>query len=135
MFILLIRKFRFLKIKNYTNNFKKCNLIELIFLINYLVGVPITVLLLDSIADRLRCNFSCTKINKQKEAIQKDFFKKSYCEFFKILVILILIIYIIPSLIFSQLTEQNWSFIDSLYFCYTSISTIGSFNYIFFYLY
>ncbi len=40
----------------------------------------------------------------------------SYWSFIKFSMVLIVLIYVLPSLVFSQLTEKNWSFIDSLYF-------------------
>ena len=88
-----------------------------------------TVLILDTIAEKLLYSFgfksrksSSSQLNEEQPA---EKIKINFHDFFKFGSILIVFIYIIPSLIFSQLTEDKWSFIDSLYFCYISISTIG----------
>ncbi|CAF0714316.1 unnamed protein product [Brachionus calyciflorus] len=122
-----------------------------LFTIFYIVlGVPLTMLLLTLIVDRLE--FEMTKnitrnrlmeyLNQKKYAkIPKDFAsinsyplreeplvskqKYIYLQTFKVGFLLIVLIYLIPSYIFTYIMEPDWSFLDSLYYCYISVTTIG----------
>lgn len=95
-----------------------------------IVGIPLTLILFTSITDRLlirsnsllnflveRCAFQCSELK----------IKLSYvC----VLMLLLSVIFIfIPAYILSTI-EPGWSYLDSLYFCFISITTIGLGDYI-----
>ncbi|KAL1455184.1 hypothetical protein WDU94_009295 [Cyamophila willieti] len=95
-----------------------------------IVGIPLTLILFTSLSDRLlvksnewlnfcveRCSFQCSDLK----------IKLSYlCVLLAILSILFVFI---PAYVFSSL-EPTWSYFDSLYFCFISITTIGLGDYI-----
>ena len=116
-----------------------------IFCIFYLViGVPMTMVLLNAVAERLEIcvnpedlNYRKNNSNQNKLEYKKSKNRTIYLKCFKFTIrkiylkilligsILILFIYLIPSIIFTQLTEAKWNFVDSIYYIYTSITTIG----------
>lgn len=55
--------------------------------------------------------------------------RKLYSHYYKLLftliLILILFVYLLPAYILSVHTEEKWSFLDSIYYIYISVSTIG----------
>jgi len=51
--------------------------------------------------------------------------KKLYIKSVTMFIIVVLFVYLIPASIFTNITEKNWSFLDSLYYCFISITTIG----------
>jgi potassium channel subfamily K protein 1 len=125
-----------------------------LFCIGYvIVGVPFTILLLTVIVDKIE--FGITKNLTQNAIYSKldnkryhyrsystinrnrvnrkvingssmnvrggSIYWRTFCVGF----FLIIFIYLIPSLIFTQMTELNWSILDSVYYTYISITTIG----------
>ncbi len=91
-------------------------------------GVPLSFLVFYNVADRLE--LKCQSINKQEnraqESVTESIARKIYLKFTCSAFFYILIIYVLPSVFFSYLMEYpSWSFLDAVYFCYISISTVG----------
>lgn len=116
------------------------------------IGVPLTILILTLIVDRIEFNltknlsenYSSVSSDNKKYQYKKYtsiadqtprterrtknrnyFLKNIYLQCFTIGLILIIGIYIIPALIFSSITELHWTFLDAIYYCYISVATIG----------
>jgi hypothetical protein len=60
-----------------------------------------------------------------KKKLTPKFKKRIVVQFFLIGIGCVLLVYIIPAFILINITELNWSFIDAIYFCFISITTIG----------
>lgn len=114
-----------------------------------LIGVPITMLLLTVIVDRLECALTrnltqdeCTAaLIDAKRYRYRNYWTISkrpaemntnssvdgniYLRTFAVFLVLVLVIYSLPSYIFTNFTELNWTILDSLYYTYISITTIG----------
>lgn len=113
-----------------------------------IIGVPLTLVLLDLIVERL-VNRIYSKHDLQKDAAHLHERKKApnqnystleqaahnhkiyvshkqlYVSTFIVGLVLLNFVYIIPSLVFSKVTEKSWSFVDAIYYCFISITTIG----------
>lgn len=114
-------------------------------------GVIFIVILLESIVERLEQRIMPKKQEKnEKTAKTKNYstLNQSYSNistqtvlkqqntkccssdniYFKVFIfgiVWLIFVYLIPSLIFANLTELNWTLIDAFYYCFISISTIG----------
>ena len=108
-----------------------------IFTIIYIsIGVPITLLLLSSLTDKfvewIEENLFKIKQNNEPEMQhQQDNEEKScknYIFFIKysfLFVIFAIIIFILPAFVLSKYFETGWSYLESIYFCFISLTTIG----------
>jgi hypothetical protein len=113
-----------------------------IFCVFYiLLGIPLNFLVLYSLADRFEYLVTHRKYphvlkrvtNETHVMYYKERQRQNYKYYMKCVVTgfcLLLFIYVIPSIAFSYVMEYpSWSFLDALYFCYISISTVGFGNY------
>ena len=112
-------------------------------------GVILIVILLESIVERLEqrimpkkqeikstktknystLNQSDSNISTQTALKQQNTkccsSENIYLRVFIFGIMWLILVYLIPSLIFANLTELNWTLIDAFYYCFISISTIG----------
>lgn len=147
---------------------------KLFCIVYIIVGVPLTILLLTTLVDRIE--YKITKnvtqrmfLNSSTRIDVKKYLHKSYSTIIRpeikyninsddnskskrqnqvsvnanddnrrnsilrniywqtstVGVCLLAFVYVLPSYVFSYLTELNWSLLDSIYYIYISISTIG----------
>jgi hypothetical protein len=114
-----------------------------IFCVFYiLIGVPLTYIIFYNIAERLeyfiingikKSSFKKYYSINQNEEDRPIYFLNGkpnnkntiYVKCFSVFLFLIIFIYILPSVVISEYLETDWSFLDSIYYCYISISTIG----------
>jgi len=109
-----------------------------LFCIFYIsLGVPLSILILGVLIERLdRFLFLKRLYTSQRRfrhrvyqqispLTQRKPSKKIYLHAFLITFHLLVCVYILPAYIFTKYTEMNWSFLDSLYYCFISITTIG----------
>lgn len=110
-----------------------------------LIGVPLSFLVFSSIAERIEYAIKYPNSNENvvevdaadvnEEIVAPDEIssmdptsqtKRIYLKFMCATFLFVLFIYVIPSIVFSNLMEYpKWSFLDGFYFCYISISTVG----------
>ncbi len=117
-----------------------------IFCIFYIIiGVPLTILILESLVDRLQQRLMPSKTNKFSKTKSYSTINKSdgnsaennqkekgcltsdnmYLRVFIFGILWLISVYLIPSLVFANLTELNWTLVDAFYYCFISITTIG----------
>lgn len=112
-----------------------------------IVGVPLTMIILTIITERIEFKLTNRSTLTDNSRQLKSFSYKSYAsignrqmtnascvhtrgamnvylETILIGLFWLLVVYVIPSLVFSTTTE-NWSLLDSVYFCFVSVTTIG----------
>jgi potassium channel subfamily K protein 1 len=113
-------------------------------LIYIIIGVPLTIIILESIVERLEQKIGYKKFklkrtlflqaanghsssqqNGVNSAIQSEIQRKFYFKVFLLGICWLVSVYLIPSFIFANITELNWSLIDAFYYCFISITTIG----------
>lgn len=111
-----------------------------------IVGVPMSCLLFASIVDRLVRRITRNLTLDETAALldAKRFGYRNYSTIsnrarvpnvtpsrsiyfptFVVWFLLILLIYLVPACVLSNFTEFEWSFLDSIYYIYISITTIG----------
>jgi hypothetical protein len=114
-----------------------------LFCIFYIsLGVPLSILILGVLIERLdrflflkrlyTKRFRHRVYHQISSVTQRKANKKIYIHALLITIHLLVCVYIIPAYIFSNYIEMNWSFLDSLYYCFISITTIGFGEFIFF---
>ena len=99
---------------------------RIICIIYAIFGVPMTLLLLSVIVRKLLILLNNTYLWFRRK-LSSDRRSESKIRFIHLCLILsfsLIFLFIIPSIIFTFL-EDNWSFIDSFYFCFISLTTIG----------
>ena len=122
-----------------------------IFCIFYIIiGVPLTILILDSLVERLENrlipsksfktlnrprSYASTELSdsfsSQENSIESNAQTKCcscdniYLKIFIFGLFCITLVYVVPSLVLANITELNWSLIDAFYYCFISITTIG----------
>ncbi|XP_064623628.1 potassium channel subfamily K member 1-like isoform X3 [Lineus longissimus] len=95
-----------------------------------LIGVPLTLIMFTAVVERLM--IPSTKflkfLGKKMEHLHKAVYIR-FLHLFIVFTILLLLVFIIPSVIFSTI-EEEWNFLDSIYYCFISMTTIGLGDYI-----
>lgn len=122
-----------------------------VFCIFYIIiGVPLTLLLLSSITERISdmiYTVGDDKKNKLKEETQRRVISYSstdqinasitgvestaqshkiyYLKLAIVFLFLIVFIYVIPAYVLIKYTESKWSYLEAIYYCFISLTTIG----------
>lgn len=104
-----------------------------------LIGIPVTLLLLYSIIERLMCVTSCL-LEHFIEKMQPTFNKLGLFNYslqrshmhiaFALLCTLFVLVFflILPAIVYSHI--ENWSFLNAFYYCFISLSTVGLGDYV-----
>ena len=108
-----------------------------LFCIFYIIiGVPITLLIVailteyvaelieDSLFFKTKSNSLVATNNEQELSINSNNLNYLF-KYLALVLIFLTFIYIIPAIILSEFTESNWSFLETIYFCFISLTTIG----------
>ncbi|XP_064622316.1 uncharacterized protein LOC135484612 [Lineus longissimus] len=102
-----------------------------VFCIIYaLIGVPLTLILFAIVVERLMIPSTMILIflGKKMEHLYKAVYIR-FLHLFIVFAILLLFVFIIPSVIFTTI-EEEWNFLNSIYYCFISMTTIGLGDYI-----
>lgn len=91
-----------------------------------IVGVPMTLLLLSIIVRKLLIFINHTYIwfRQRFSSDRRPDSALRFLHLSSLLMLFLVVLFIIPSVIFTYL-EENWSFVDAIYFCFISLTTIG----------
>nr|XP_020460838.1 potassium channel subfamily K member 1-like [Monopterus albus] len=94
-----------------------------------LFGIPFTFLFLAAVVQRVMFLVTLQPVSyfHHRRAISKS--KVAIIHAACLTVIMILFVFLIPAWILSSL-EKDWNFLDSLYFCFISLTTIGLGDYV-----
>uniref|UniRef100_A0A914NXU8 Two pore potassium channel protein sup-9 n=1 Tax=Panagrolaimus davidi TaxID=227884 RepID=A0A914NXU8_9BILA len=98
---------------------------KLFTIIFCVVGIPMTLALLSALTYRIR--YPSTWLRKQLNVHLGHLFHAIHLQWIHLMVVCILLFivaFLIPSMIFMSI-ETDWGFIDAIYFCFVSLSTIG----------
>uniref|UniRef100_A0A671LTM3 Potassium channel subfamily K member 6-like n=1 Tax=Sinocyclocheilus anshuiensis TaxID=1608454 RepID=A0A671LTM3_9TELE len=89
-----------------------------------LIGVPFTMLVLTACVQRFMHPLTYGPISmcQRRAGLQQR--TASVVHFIVLLVLVVLCFFVVPALVFSTI-EETWSFLDSFYFCFISLCTIG----------
>ena len=102
-----------------------------IFCIVYaLIGIPMTLMLLTAIVDRLMV--PATWLLRYFNAKLGHLYQPFNIRVFHLLAIasvLVAFFFLIPAAVFNVL-EPDWNYLDSIYYCFISLTTIGLGDYI-----
>uniref|UniRef100_A0A665UK06 Potassium channel subfamily K member n=1 Tax=Echeneis naucrates TaxID=173247 RepID=A0A665UK06_ECHNA len=94
-----------------------------------LFGIPVTLFFLSAVVQRIMVLVSVRPVSyfHRRWAISRS--KLSVIHAACLAVLMIVLLLIIPALIFVKL-EKDWNFLESLYFCFISLTTIGLGDYV-----
>lgn len=123
-----------------------------LFCIFYIImGVPLTMIIITLIVDKLEYELTknlsknrflsyleqkryrivpkeYSSINNEDDSNEFKYIlneKYIYKQTFKVVLFVAIFIFLIPSYIFNNYTEPKWTFLDALYYCYISATTVG----------
>uniref|UniRef100_A0AC35TV84 Two pore potassium channel protein sup-9 n=1 Tax=Rhabditophanes sp. KR3021 TaxID=114890 RepID=A0AC35TV84_9BILA len=90
-----------------------------------IIGIPLTLSLLSALVFRLRqpSNLLKEKLSSKLSHIFHNF-QIQYIHLAVISILVLIVAFIIPSYIFTQI-ESDWTFLDAFFYCFVSLSTIG----------
>ncbi|XP_040581174.1 potassium channel subfamily K member 1 isoform X2 [Lepeophtheirus salmonis] len=97
-----------------------------IFCIVYaLVGIPMTLLLLSVIVEKMMVP-SKQLLNWMMDKVGHIYtpFTIRLIHLFMIIILVFIFLFIIPAIIFAKI-ESNWNMLDSIYYCFISLTTVG----------
>ncbi|XP_034493762.1 potassium channel subfamily K member 6 isoform X1 [Ailuropoda melanoleuca] len=94
-----------------------------------LLGVPATMLLLTSSAQRLSLLLTRAPLCWLTERCGWDLRRAARWHLGILLGVVVAVCFLVPAAIFAHL-EEAWSFLDAFYFCFISLSTIGLGDYV-----
>jgi len=94
-----------------------------------LAGVPLTYLIFYNLAEQLE-NWLLGEKRKANAFSHSRTYLNIYMKSFYMGCIIVVFVYVLPSVLISNYLETRWSFLDSIYYCYISISTIGFGDYV-----
>ncbi|ESO91953.1 hypothetical protein LOTGIDRAFT_121567 [Lottia gigantea] len=91
-----------------------------------LIGIPITLILLNALGEKLAAVFA--KINKLKLCSKSRPSINKSINMLLIVLFGVMLMFVAPGFIFTIVEE--WNFLETLYFCFITLSTIGFGDYI-----
>lgn len=94
-----------------------------------LLGVPATMLLLTSSAQRLSLLLTRAPLSWLTERCGWDLRRAARWHLGVLLGVVVAVCFLVPAAVFAHL-EEAWSFLDAFYFCFISLSTIGLGDYV-----
>uniref|UniRef100_A0A8C0KZL4 Potassium channel subfamily K member 6 n=1 Tax=Canis lupus dingo TaxID=286419 RepID=A0A8C0KZL4_CANLU len=94
-----------------------------------LLGVPATMLLLTSSAQRLSLLLDRAPLSWLTLRWGWDFRRAARWHLVALLGVVLTVCFLVPAAVFAHL-EEAWSFLDAFYFCFISLSTIGLGDYV-----
>ncbi|XP_025770598.1 potassium channel subfamily K member 6 [Puma concolor] len=94
-----------------------------------LLGVPATMLLLTSSAQRLSLLLTHAPLLRLTTRWGWDLRQAACWHLVVLLGVVVTTCFLVPAAIFARL-EEGWSFLDAFYFCFISLSTIGLGDYV-----
>ncbi|XP_072635207.1 potassium channel subfamily K member 6 isoform X2 [Canis lupus baileyi] len=94
-----------------------------------LLGVPATMLLLTSSAQRLSLLLDRAPLSWLTLRWGWDFRRAARWHLVALLGVVLTVFFLVPAAVFAHL-EEAWSFLDAFYFCFISLSTIGLGDYV-----
>jgi len=94
------------------------------------MGIPLTLILFTALVERLM-NVTSLLLSALINGLG-HVYRTVYIRFVHIAIIfcfILVVVFLIPSAVFTIL-ENNWNFLDSFYYCFISMTTIGLGDYI-----
>merc|ERR1712109_434190 len=90
-----------------------------------LIGIPMTMLLITAVVDRLMMpvNLLLIWINNNMGHLYSPFSLRIF-HLLLILLVILIALFLIPAAIFTCLEDQ-WGYLDSMYYCFVSLTTVG----------
>ena len=90
-----------------------------------LIGIPFTLFLLSILVEKLMrpINFLLELMNSKLGHLHSPFQIRAL-HFALVACLLLLLLVLLPALVL-DLVEPSWSWFDSLYYCFISLSTVG----------
>merc|ERR1719412_526838 len=98
---------------------------KLFCIIYALIGIPMTMLLVTAVVERLMLpvNLLLIWLNNTMGHLHSPFSLRLF-HLGLILLAIILVLFLIPAAVFTGL-EPNWNYLDSMYYCFISLTTVG----------
>lgn len=90
-----------------------------------LIGIPMTMLLITAVVDRLMMpvNLLLIWINNNMGHLYSPFSLRIF-HLLLILLVILIALFLIPAAVFTCLEDQ-WGYLDSMYYCFVSLTTVG----------
>ena len=102
-----------------------------IFCIVYaLIGIPMTLMLLTAVVDRLMV--PTTWLLRYLNATLGHLYQPFNIRMFHLMLVAVFVVvffFLVPAAVFNAL-EPDWNYLDSIYYCFISLTTIGLGDYI-----
>lgn len=102
-----------------------------IFCIVYaLIGIPMTLMLLTAVVDRLMV--PTTWLLRYLNATLGHLYQPFNIRVFHLMLVAVFVVvffFLVPAAVFNAL-EPDWNYLDSIYYCFISLTTIGLGDYI-----
>ncbi|KAG1665021.1 Potassium channel subfamily K member 1 [Nymphon striatum] len=103
---------------------------KLFCIVYALIGIPITLILLSAFVERLMVpSTKLLQYMNLKLGHYHQAFNIRLLHLFIVVVVIVIFFFLIPAAIFTQI-EKSWNYLDSLYYCFISLTTIGLGDYI-----
>jgi len=90
-----------------------------------LIGIPLTMLLVTAVVDRLMMpvNLLLIWMNNTMGHLYSPLSLR-LLHLFLIFLVIVVVLFLIPAALFTAL-EDNWGFMDAMYYCFISLTTVG----------
>ena len=90
-----------------------------------LIGIPMTMLLVTAVVDRLMMpvNLLLIWMNNTMGHLYSPLSLR-LLHLFLIFLVIVVVLFLVPAALFTAL-EDNWGFMDAMYYCFISLTTVG----------